>query len=85
MAVDPRQNLDSFAGVHAFQKPPDGLKVSVTAFDVVKVVDLSVNKVKVNLCRAHQGTRNRRYVSDTVSRFVSNYLEIITDVHSSNH
>lgn len=84
MAVDTGQGLDCFTGVHTFQKSSDGLEVPVAAFDVMKVVDFPVNKVKVNLCRADQSARNRCYVSDTVSRFVSNYLEIITDVHGRN-
>lgn len=84
MAVDTGQDFDGFAGIHAFQKSSDRLKVSVASFDVTKVVDLSVNEVKINLGRAHDRARNRCYVSDTVRRFVRQYFEIVTYGHCSN-
>ena len=84
MAVDTGQGLDCFTGVHTFQKSSDGLEVSVAAFDIVKVVYLSVNEVEINLRRAYQSARNRCYVPDTVRRFVRQYLEIITYSHCSN-
>ena len=85
MTVDTGQDFNCLAGIHAFQKPSDRLKVSVTPFDVMKVVDLAVNEVKVNLCRADKRARNRRYMSDTIRRFVRQYLKIITYGHSSNY
>lgn len=62
----------------------DRLKAAIAAFDVMKVVNLPVNEVKINLRRAHHSTRNRRYVSDTVRRFVRQNFEIVTYSHFSN-
>ena len=84
MAVDTGQDLDGLPGIHSFQKPSDSLKVSVASLDVMKVVDLPVNKVKVNLRRADQSTWQSRYVSDTARRFVRQDFEIVTYSHSSN-
>lgn len=85
MAVDPREDIHGFFSLHPLQKPSDRLKVSVTAFDVMEVVDLAVNEVKVYLRRAYNRTRNRRYVPDTIRRFVRQYFEIVSYSHCSNY
>lgn len=85
MTVDPGQNLNGFSCLHSFQKPPDRLKVSIASLYVMQIVNLPVNEVEINLSRADNHTRYSSDVPDTVSRFVSNYLEIISDVHSRNH
>ena len=84
MAIDSRQDLDRLAGLHPLQKPPDRLKVPVTTFDVPSSVDLPLDKVKVNLSRAHDRARNRRDVPDTIGRFVRQDFEIVTYSHCSN-
>lgn len=83
MAVDTREDIHGLFSIHSLQKPPDRLKVSVTAFDVMEVVYLAVNEVKVYLRRAHNRTRNRCYVPYAIRRFVRQYFEIVPYGHCS--
>lgn len=84
MAVDTGQYYYGLVGIHTLQKPSYRLKISVTPFDVMKVVDLAVNEIEVNLCRTDKRARNRRYMSDTIRRFVRQYFKIVTYSHCGN-